>query len=78
MGLFSGITKAIGGLFEGVSKVAAPVTGLLTANPWLGAAASGLTSFIGGERQNAATAASTASQQQFQEYMSSTAYQRYG
>lgn len=76
MGLFSGITKAVGGLLGGISKVAAPITGVLTANPWLGSATAALTSFIGGERQNAATAASTASQQQFQEYMSSTAYQR--
>lgn len=76
MGLFSGISKAIGGLIGGVAKVAAPITGVLSANPWLGTALSAGASFLGGERQNAANAGIASDQMQFQEYMSSTAYQR--
>jgi len=61
MGLFSGITKAIKGVVKGV-----------TGGDLLGA---GL-SFLGGERSNDASAASSREQMQFQERMSSTAHQR--
>jgi len=64
------------GLGDIVKKVAGPVIGAVTGNPVIGAAVTGGLSLLGGERANAASAASTREQMDFQERMSSTAHQR--
>nr|QJB19110.1 MAG: DNA pilot protein [Microvirus sp.] len=64
------------GFLSGILKVAAPIVGAVTGQPWLAAAGSALGSVIGGSEANAASAASSQSQMDFQERMSSTAHQR--
>lgn len=61
MGLFSGITKAVKGVVKGFTGGDILSAGL---------------SFLGGERANDASAASSQEQMAFQERMSSTAHQR--
>lgn len=68
MGFFSGITKAI----KKVTNVGSSLLGSLTGGDIL----SGGLSFLGGERANDASAASSQAQMDFQERMSNTAHQR--
>lgn len=71
MGLFSGITKAIGGLFGGVKDVLSGGVGSL-----LGSGISAAGSYYGAEQTNAANMEIAQRQMNFQERMSNTAYQR--
>lgn len=75
MGLFSGISKAIGG----IAKVAGPALAGFATGGWGGALASGLSAIggiAGANEANAFSAASAKEQMDFQERMSSTAHQR--
>lgn len=76
MGIFSGISKAVGKVFGGIGKVAGPITGVLTANPWLGTAISMGTSALGQMYQNKQSQGLAREQMRFQAGMSNTSYQR--
>ena len=70
----------IGGLLKKVGKIAAPVTSLLTGNPWIGAAAGGLAS-VGSSALSASQARDSAkfatqAGQDFAREMSNTAVRR--
>lgn len=75
MGLFSGITKSIGGVFNAASGAAAPIGGA-AGMPWLGPALGFAGSMLGQQSANQANSAQSARQMAFQERMSNTAHQR--
>ena len=70
----------LGGLLRKVGRIAAPVTGMLTGNPWIGAAASGLASIgssaISARQSRDSAKFATAAGQDFAREMSNTAVQR--
>jgi hypothetical protein len=75
MGLFSSVSKAIGGL----AKSASSALGAVSGGDWLSAGASllgGGIGYAGQQSANAASQASTREQMDFQERMSNSAYQR--
>lgn len=72
MGLFSGISKVIGK----VSDFIAPVTGLMTGNPWLGGALGAGLDYFSSAQANDQNRDLALMQMDFQNRMSSTAYQR--
>lgn len=72
MGFFSSIGK----IFKSVSKLAAPIAGFMTGNPWLSTLGSAAIDSFSSARANEQNAALAQRQMNFQERMSSTAYQR--
>jgi len=66
MGLFSGISKALGSVTGAIGDIFDPVSSLVSAGSTL----------LGGMQANSANAALSSEQMAFQERMSSTAYQR--
>lgn len=68
MGLLSGLGK--------IASIAGPVASLIPGGQAIGAGLTAFGSFAGGQAANAASAASTKEQMDFQERMSNTAHQR--
>ena len=64
------------GLFSGILKVAAPIAGALTGNPWIGSALSAAGGFLGQRDTNAQNRQMALDQMSFQQDMSGTAHQR--
>lgn len=63
-------------IFEKVGKVAAPITGFLSGNPWIGTALGAGMDMFSSAKANSANRDIAREQMEFQERMSSTAYQR--
>ena len=64
------------GFLDSLTKIAGPVVGAMTGQPWLGAAISAGGSLLGGAMQNEYNQQASAASMDFQERMSSTAHQR--
>lgn len=64
------------GLFSSIAKLAGPVVGAVTGQPWLGAAIGGAASYLGQSSANDANRDLAEQQMAFQQANSNTSYQR--
>lgn len=64
------------GFLKKIASVALPAIGFAVGGPTGGAIGAGIGGMLGADEQNSAAQAASATQMQFQEYMSNSAYQR--